>query len=229
MSNASLRAAPIRVAVVEDDDGIRASLADILGRSAACRLVGSCATAESALASLPQLAPDVVLMDINLPRMDGIECLRRLKEEMPSTQFIMVTVYGDNDRLFRSLMAGASGYLLKRSPFSKLVEAIQDAHTGGSPMSPQIARRVVQYFRGLPQPSPDLENLTPREKEILEALSQGLLYKEIVEHLGISLDTVRTYIRRIYEKLHVHSRTAAVMKYMQRPGSGGQSRAEQGQ
>jgi DNA-binding NarL/FixJ family response regulator len=217
MTTAIARAAPIRVAVVEDDEGIRASLAEILGRSEACRLVGSYANAESALTSLPRLAPEVVLMDINLPRMDGIECLGRLKEQMPATQFIMVTVYGDNERLFRSLMAGASGYLLKRSPFSKLVEAIREAHEGGSPMTPQIARRVVQYFRSLPKASPDLESLTPREKEILEALSEGMLYKEIVDHLGISLDTVRTYIRRIYEKLHVHSRTAAVMKYIKRP------------
>jgi len=214
---------PIRVALVEDDEGIRASLAEILGRSTDCRLAGSYASAESALAGVPQAKPDVVLMDINLPRMDGIECLSRLKESLPSVQFIMLTVYGDSERLFRSLMAGASGYLLKRSPFSKLVEAIREVHAGGSPMTPQLARRVVQYFRNLPRPAPEVENLTPREKEILEALSQGLLYKEIVEHLGISIDTVRTYIRRIYEKLHVHSRTAAVTKYLhqQTPTPGG--------
>jgi DNA-binding NarL/FixJ family response regulator len=213
----SAQAPPIRVAVVEDDEGIRSSLADILGRSGDCRLVGSCPNAEEALTKLPALAPEVVLMDINLPGMDGIECLRRLKDRMAETQFIMVTVYGDNERLFRSLMAGASGYLLKRAPFARLVEAIREAHTGGSPMTPQIARRVVQYFRTVPQPAAELETLTPREKEILEALSEGLLYKEIVERLGISMDTVRTYIRRIYDKLHVHSRTAAVMKFVHRP------------
>lgn len=207
---------PIRVAIVEDDEGIRASLGNMLGRSSDCRPVCSYADAEQALAELPAHRPDVVLMDINLPRMDGIECVRRLKEHLPATQFVMLTVYGDSDRLFRSLMAGASGYLLKRAPSSGLLSAIREVHAGGSPMTPQIARRVVQHFRQIPEPSPGVEKLTPREKEILAQLAQGFLYKEIGDHLGISMDTVRTYIRKIYDKLQVHSRTAAMIKYLHR-------------
>ena len=207
---------PIRVALVEDDEGIRATLGNILGRSTGCQLVCGCADAETALTRLRQHKPEVVLMDINLPRMDGIECVRQLKEQMPDTQFIMLTVYADSERLFRSLMAGASGYLLKSTPSPKLLTAVREAHAGGSPMSPQIARRVVQYFRNLPQPSSDMAKLTPREKDLLDQLSRGFLYKEIVVNLGMSLDTVRTHIRNIYEKLHVHSRTEAVVKYLQR-------------
>ena len=215
---------PIRVAIVEDDDSIRASLVNMLGRTSVCRPVCNYADAESALLGMAQHKPEVVMMDINLPGMDGVECVRRLKTEMPSAQFIMLTVYGDSERVFRSLMAGASGYLLKRTPSPALVSAIREVHAGGSPMTPQIARRVVQYFRKLPDHFSELEQLTPREKEILVQLSEGFLYKEIVDHLGISMDTVRTYIRRIYEKLHVHSRTAAVVKYL---GSSKGSSAEQ--
>ena len=206
----------IRVAIVEDDEGIRGSLVNMLSRSSDCRPVCSYADAESALADLPAHKPDVVLMDINLPRMDGIECVRRLKEQLPSTQFVMLTVYGDSGRLFRSLMAGASGYLLKRAPSTGLLAAIREVRAGGSPMTPQIARRVVQHFRGVPEPSSELEKLTPRENEILAQLAQGFLYKEIGDNLGISMDTVRTYIRKIYDKLQVHSRTAAMIKYLHR-------------
>jgi DNA-binding NarL/FixJ family response regulator len=206
----------IRVAIVEDDEGIRASLASMLSRSSDCRPVCSCPDAETALVELPAHKPDVVLMDINLPRIDGIECVRRRKEKMPAAQFMMLTVYGDSDRLFRSLMAGASGYLLKRAPASGLLAAIREVHAGGSPMTPQIARRVVQHFRKLPETSSALEKLTPREKEILGQLAQGFLYKEIGDNLGISMDTVRTYIRKIYDKLQVHSRTAAMIKYLYR-------------
>jgi len=206
----------IRVAIVEDDEGIRASLVNMLGRSSDCRPVCNYADAEAALADLPAHEPDVVLMDINLPHMDGIECVRRLKEALPTIQFVMLTVYGDSDRLFRSLMAGASGYLLKRTTSAGLLTAIREVHAGGSPMTPQIARRVVQHFRRVPEASFELEKLTPREKEILGQLAQGFLYKEIGDNLGISMDTVRTYIRKIYDKLQVHSRTAAMIKYLQR-------------
>jgi DNA-binding NarL/FixJ family response regulator len=216
MSEVAGETKPIQVALVEDDEGIRASLANILGRSPGCQLVCSCADAESALERLGQHRLDVVLMDINLPRMNGIECVRRLKQQMPKIQFIMLTVYGDNERLFRSLQAGASGYLLKTTPSAKLLAAIREVHAGGSPMTPQIARRVVQYFLTIPPPNSELEALTPRERDILDQLSQGFLYKEIVLNLGMSLDTVRTHIRNIYEKLHVRSRTEAVVKYMQR-------------
>src|ERR1019366_973422 len=216
MSARSVEARSIRVGLVEDDEGIRASLGDILGRSKTCHLVCSCADAESALTTLAQHQPEVVLMDINLPGMNGIECVRQLKKRLPATQVIMLTVYGDSERLFRSLMAGASGYLLKSTPSAKLLEAIRDVRAGGSPMTPQIARRVVQYFRTIPQPASELDLLTPREKQLLDQLSQGFLYKEIVANLGMSLDTVRTHIRNIYEKLHVHSRTEAVVKYLHR-------------
>jgi len=207
---------PIRVAIIEDDEGIRASLASMLGRSPDCRPVASYPDAESALAELPRHRPDVVLVDINLPGLDGIECVRRLKKQLPETQFIMLTVYGDGDRLFRSLMAGATGYLLKRTPSAGVVAAIREAHAGGSPMTPQIARQVVQYFRGLAEPTSELEKLSARELEILGQLSQGFLYKEIADNLGISVDTVRTHIRKIYDKLHVHSRAAAMLKFMNR-------------
>ena len=216
MSARSVEARSIRVGLVEDDEGIRASLGDILGRSKTCHLVCSCADAESALTTLAQHQPEVVLMDINLPGMNGIECVRQLKKRLPAAQVIMLTVYGDNERLFCSLMAGASGYLLKSTPSAKLLEAIQDVRAGGSPMTPQIARRVVQYFRTISQPASELDLLTPREKQLLDQLSQGFLYKEIVANLGMSLDTVRTHIRNIYEKLHVHSRTEAVVKYLHR-------------
>ena len=206
----------IRVAIVEDDPGIRASLVNMLSRSTDCRPVCSCADAETALVDLPAHKPDVVLMDINLPHIDGIECVRRLKEQMPATQFVMLTVYGDSDRLFRSLMAGASGYLLKRASSSGILTAIREVRAGGSPMTPQIARRVVQHFRQIPEQSAGVEKLTAREKEILAQLAQGFLYKEIGDNLGISMDTVRTYIRKIYDKLQVHSRTAAMIKYLHR-------------
>ncbi len=207
---------PIRVAIVEDDEGIRSSLGNMIDRSPAYRLVCSHPDAESALKDLPQQKPQVVLMDINLPQMDGVECVRRLKSKLPEAQFIMLTVYEDSDRLFKSLMVGASGYLLKRTPTPKLLAAIREAHEGGAPMTPQIARRVVQHFART-TPGSGVEKLTPRENDILEQLSKGFLYKEIVENLGISMDTVRSYIRNIYEKLHVHSRTEAVVKYLNRP------------
>lgn len=207
---------PIQVAIVEDDDEIRASLSDRIKGSSSLELVGCCADAETALSELPRSKPDVVLMDINLPRMDGVECVRRLKAQLPDTQFVMLTVYEDNNRLFQSLTAGASGYLLKRTSPAKLLAAIREAEAGGSPMTPQIARRVVQHFRNLPQPSSDLEKLTPRENDVLDQLSKGFRYKEIVENLGISQGTLNGYIRSVYEKLHVQSRTEAVVKYLKR-------------
>ena len=216
MSARCVEVRSIRVGLVEDDEGIRASLGDILARSKTCQVVCSCGDGETALTTLAEHQPEVVLMDINLPGMNGIECVRQLKKRLPAAQVIMLTVYGDNERLFRSLMAGASGYLLKSTPSAKLLEAIQDVRAGGSPMTPQIARRVVQYFRTVPQPASELDLLTPREKQLLDQLSQGFLYKEIVANLGMSLDTVRTHIRNIYEKLHVHSRTEAVVKYLHR-------------
>jgi DNA-binding NarL/FixJ family response regulator len=207
---------PIQVAIVEDDDEIRANLTHRIGASASFRLLRSYPDAESALLELPQLKPDVVLMDINLPGMDGVECVRQLKVKMPAVQFVMLTVYEDGSRLFKSLMAGASGYLLKRTPPSKLLGAIREAFEGGSPMTPQIARRVVQHFRQVPEPSSEIEKLSPREKDVLEQLAKGFRYKEIVDNLGISNGTLHSYIRNVYEKLHVHSRTEAVVKFLNR-------------
>lgn len=209
-------AMPIKVAIVEDDEEIRATLAHRLNGNSSFRVVQAYGDAESALAGLASHAPDVVLMDINLPGVDGIECVRLLKPQMPDTQFVMLTVYEDNNRLFKSLMAGASGYLLKRTPPAKLLAAIKEAREGGSPMTPQIARRVVQYFQQAPPPATELEQLTPRESDVLNQLAQGFRYKEIVGNLGISFGTLHSYIRSIYHKLHVHSRTEAVVKFLKR-------------
>jgi DNA-binding NarL/FixJ family response regulator len=205
---------PIQVAIVEDDEEIRANLTHRIRENADFTLLGSYGSAETALAELPLARPNVVLMDINLPGMDGVECVRQLKAKMPAAQFVMLTVYEDNNRLFKSLMAGASGYLLKRTPPAKLMTAIKEAHEGGSPMTPQIARRVVQHFQQLPQPASELQKLTPRETDVLNQLAKGFRYKEIVDNLGISNGTLHSYIRNIYEKLHVHSRTEAVVKFL---------------
>jgi DNA-binding NarL/FixJ family response regulator len=206
----------IRIAIVEDDDGIRASLSSMINRSSSCTLVSSYPDAESALADLPRHKPQVVLMDINLPRMDGVECVRRLRMTMTDTQFIMLTVYEDSERLFKSLMVGASGYLLKRTPSARLLQAIREVYEGGSPMTPQIARRVVLHFLKTSDSTSEMERLTVREKAILDQLSRGFQYKEIVCNLNISIGTVRGYIRNIYKKLEVHSRTEAVVKYLNR-------------
>ena len=207
---------PIQVALVEDDPEIRANLAHRIGRSPSFRLLRSYSDAESALADLPRHQPDVVLMDINLPGIDGIACVRQLKAKMPGVQFIMLTIYEDGNRLFKSLMAGASGYLLKRSPPDKLLAAIKEVHEGGSPMTPEMARRVVQHFQQIPEPASELQRLTPREQDVLDQLAKGFRYKEIEDNLGISTGTLRSYIANVYEKLHVHSRTEAVVKYLGR-------------
>ena len=204
----------IKVAIVDDDEGIRTSLAALIRRAPNLKLAGDYANAETALKEIPRHPPDVVLMDINLPGIKGHECVRQLKAALPAVQFLMLTVYEDSDSLFNSLKAGASGYLLKRTASARLLEAIRDVHAGGSPMSPQLARRVVQFFT---KPAPDassLAQLTPGEKEFLDLLANGYAYKEIADRMKISIDTVRSYVRTVYEKLHVHSRTEAVVKYL---------------
>ena len=175
-------------------------------------------SAESALAALPAAKPEVVLMDINLPGLNGIECVRQLKPLLPDTQFLMLTVYEDADHIFNALMVGATGYLLKQTPRNELLAALKQVHAGGSPMTSNIARKVVQSFQRHSQAADaaDVE-LSPREAEVLELLARGYLYKEIAEALAISLPTVNTYIRRIYEKLHVRSRAQAVAKYAHIP------------
>jgi len=204
----------IRVAIVEDDAGIRASLEALIRRAPDLSFKGGYSDAESALKEIPKQTPDVVLMDINLPGMNGVECVRHLKAAAPKVQFLMLTVYEDGESLFNSFKAGASGYLLKRTASARLLEAIRDVHAGGSPMTPQMARRVVQFFSPPPgEPSP-VSTLTPGERDFLDLLANGYAYKEIADRRKISIDTVRSYVRTVYEKLHVHSRTEAVVKYL---------------
>ncbi len=205
---------PIKVAIVDDDEGIRASLAALIRRAPSLRLAGDYPDAESALKDIPRRPPDVVLMDINLPGIKGVECVRQLKATVPEVQFLMLTVYEDSDSLFNSLKAGASGYLLKRTAASRLLQAIRDVHGGGSPMTPQLARRVVQYFSRPAAGESPVSRLTPGEREFLDQLASGYAYKEIAGRMDISIDTVRSYVRAVYEKLHVHSRTEAVVKYL---------------
>jgi DNA-binding NarL/FixJ family response regulator len=204
----------IKVAIVDDDEGIRNSLAALIRRASTLKLAGDYADAESALEDLPRNPPDVVLMDINLPGINGVECVRQLKAALPAVQFLMLTVYEDSDSLFNSLKAGASGYLLKRTASARLIEAIRDVHTGGSPMTPQLARRVVHFFARVPEGNSPVARLTPGERDFLDQLAKGYAYKEIADRLNISIDTVRSYVRTVYEKLHVHSRTEAVVKYL---------------
>lgn len=203
---------PILVSIVEDDDGVRAGLVRLIGKSKDFRLLASYFDAETALAGLPSARPDILLMDINLHAMNGIECVQKLHVLDPSLRVIMLTVYENPELIFEALRAGAIGYLLKTKLSENLLEAIHDAYRGGSPMSSQIARKVVQFFHAS-QPKEAGEQLSAREVEVLTLLSQGHLIKEISDQLGISFVTVRTYIRRIYEKLHVHSRSQAVAKF----------------
>jgi DNA-binding NarL/FixJ family response regulator len=205
---------PIKVALVEDDEGIRSSLAALIRRASNLRLAGDYPDAETALQEIPRKPPDVVLMDINLPGINGVECVRQLKLSLPEVQVLMLTVYEDSDSLFNSLKAGASGYLLKRTVPTKLLEAIRDVHMGGSPMTPQLARRLVQFFSNPASGQAAVSKLTAGEKEFLDQLARGYAYKEIADRMKISIDTVRSYVRTVYEKLHVHSRTEAVVKYL---------------
>jgi DNA-binding NarL/FixJ family response regulator len=203
----------IGVSIIEDDAPAREILSDWISRAPGFRFVSQHGSAESALEDLPTEGPAVVLVDINLPGMSGIECVRRLKPQLPGTQFVMVTVYEDANHIFNALTAGASGYLLKQTPRDELLAALKDVHAGGSPMTSNIARKVVQSFQRASPFVDESANLSPREREVLELLARGYLYKEISSTLGISTPTVNTYIRRIYEKLHVRSRAQAVAKY----------------
>ncbi|MRG44044.1 response regulator [Chitinophaga sp. SYP-B3965] len=206
----------ISVAIVEDNHDIRSAMELLINGSEGYACIGAFNNAEIALEKVPQLLPNVVLMDFNLPGMNGIECIIKLKAEYPDMQFMMLTVYEDDDKIFMALEAGASGYILKKTSPGELLDAIRDLHDGGSPMSSQIARRVVAYFQKQAKPNPALEALTSREKEILDQLSKGFLYKEIAGNLFISIETVRRHVHNIYEKLHVRSRTDAVNKYFNR-------------
>jgi DNA-binding NarL/FixJ family response regulator len=209
---------PFTVSIVEDDPLIRAGWVKIISRAPGYRCVSDFGSAEIALAEMPKNVPDFVLMDINLPGKSGIDCTRELKRRFPQIEIVMLTMFDDRDNLFEALRAGASGYLLKRTTPAALLEALKELKVGGSPMSPQIARQVVQFFRknepAAETASMGVEKLSARENEILRCLAEGRQYKEIADQLQLSMDTVRTYIRRTYEKLHVHSRTEAVVKYL---------------
>ena len=207
---------PTTVSLVEDNDQLRGTLARVLSRAEGIECLSQYRDAEAALEALPKEKPNVVLMDINLPGINGVECVRQLKQLLPSTQVIMLTAYEDTENIFNSLAAGASGYLLKRTSSAELIEAIRDVQKGGSPMTTHIARKVVQSFQSAGASAQPTENLSQREQEVLDCLSHGLMYKEIAEKLGISYETVHTYIRRIYEKLQVRTRTEAVAKFLRR-------------
>lgn len=204
----------ITIGIVEDDAVVRSSLARLTGEFPGFRCLATCATGEEALKLLPDLQPQVVLMDVHLPQMSGIECTRRLKKILPETQVLMLTVYDDSDSIFRALKAGASGYLLKRSEPEEVLEAIKDVLKGGAPMSSQIARKVVQSFRESDPVADPAARLTEREAELLSYLTKGYANKEIADRMAITVPTVRTHLRNIYEKLHVRSRTEAAVKYM---------------
>lgn len=206
----------IKVSIVEDSRGTRESLTELLGRAPGLRCVGAHSSGEKALEAIPQENPDVVLMDINLPGMSGIECVAQLKERLPKLQVLMLTTYEESDLIFDSLRNGASGYLLKNMPPADLIQAVEQVHSGGAPMSMQIARKVVSHFQQIRQPASDVERLTKREQEILALLAKGYLYKEIADQLGITLSTVRAHLHTVYEKLHVQSRTQAVVKFLGR-------------
>ena len=209
----------ITVSIVEDAQGVREGLVRLLDSAPGFRCLASYPNAEIALAEIPICPPDVVLMDIDLPGMNGVECVRKLKALLPTIRVVMLTVYENPEKIFDALSAGAVGYLLKKRLTEDLLEAVQDAYTGGAPMSSQIARKVVQFFQKIP-PTNNMDSLSARELEVLELLAKGFLVKEIADRTGLGYGTVRTYIRRVYEKLQVHSRSQAVAKYLQPRSSG---------
>ncbi len=211
----------IAVSIVDDDAEARGILSAWLRGAGGLNYIGVHGSAEAALKALPQEKPSVVLMDINMPDLSGIECVRRLKPQLPETQFVMLTVYDDPDHIFKALSCGASGYMLKRTPRAELLAAIKDVHAGGSPMNSNIARKIVQAFqRSTPAPE-QTAGLSAREREVLALLARGYLYKEISDTLQISVPTVNTHIRHIYEKLHVRSRSQAVAKFAYIPDTRG--------
>lgn len=202
----------IKIVIVEDLEEVTEGLSEFIRRDPALQLLSTFRTAEAAALELPLLKPDIVIMDINLPGMTGIECIRQVKKTGVQMQFMMFTVYENNDQVFEALKAGASGYLLKKTPPLQIIEAVKELYEGGSPMSASIARKLVTLFQEQPGANAAAAVLTPREKEVLECLAKGMLYKEIADQLGISFHTVRQHIGKIYEKLHVQNKTEAINK-----------------
>ena len=205
----------ISVAIVDDDIGIRRNLARFIGDAPGFRCASLCASGEEALRVIPNQPPDVVLMDIQMPGMSGIDCTAALKEKLPALRVMMLTVYEDSDAIFAALKAGANGYLLKRSAPARLIEAIKDLHQGGAPMTSEIARKVIDSFHAAKQVMHPGDQLTQREEEVLQYLAKGFTPKEIAAKMKLTYDTVRVHLKHVYEKLHVHSRTEAVLKYRQ--------------
>ena len=205
----------IRVALVEDNPKLRKSLSTLLNSTSDLHCVETCADGETALRQLPSAAPDIVMMDIHLPGMSGIECVARLSERLPQVRIVMLTAFESSEEIFDSLSAGAHGYLLKSTAPEQLLDSIREVAAGGSPISGSVARKIVDFFRSKPA-SPSVEALAPREREVLKLLAEGCPYKEIAATMQVTLGTVRTYIERIYQKLHVHSRTEAAAKYFGR-------------
>jgi len=203
----------INVAIVEDNRTTREGLETIVNLSKEFRCVRTCSTAEEALKVLPDIKPDLVLMDIQLPSMSGVECVAQLKELLPAMKAIMVTVYEDPDRIFRALRAGASGYLLKRSTPEEVLHAMREVQQGGGAMSGEIARKVIGYFQEQAAAKAEVDDLTQREREVLELVVHGLTNKEIAERLSVTAEGVRWHLKHIYQKFHVHSRTEAVLKF----------------
>lgn len=206
----------ISLAIVEDLDEVREGLQQFISLNKEFLILDTFKTAEEAVYELPKLKPDIVIMDINLPGMNGIGCIKEVKNKIPETQFMMFTVYENDEKVFEALKAGASGYLLKNTGLLQMIEALKELHSGGSPMSANIARKLVTVFREQELHFDNVEGLSPRENEILQCLSKGLLYKEIAEQLSISVSTVRQHIHKIYEKLHVQNRTEAINKAMRK-------------
>jgi len=205
---------PIKVSIVEDNDPVRESLMSLIDGARGFRCVSAHRSAEAALVLLPEEKPDVVLMDIHLPRLSGIECVRKLKAAQPDLLVLMLTAYQDDDLIFQALKAGANGYLVKQTPPSEILAAIQEVHGGGAPMSSNIARKVIQSFHQTEPNQFPTETLSWREREVLELLAKGYMNKEIADILAIAFQTVHTHVRNIYSKLHVRSRTEAVAKYL---------------
>ena len=207
----------VSIAIVEDNATVRSSLEQVISETPGFECVCTCPDAEHALRKIPKAKPDVIIMDIELPKVSGIECTARLKRLLPESRILILTVYKDHDQIFKALEAGANGYLLKRSSPEEIIRAIQDVKDGGAPMSAEIANMVVRSFHKRGSAASEIDSLTKREAEILAFLAQGFASKEIADRLGISYDTVCSHLGRVYEKLHVRSRTEAVIKYFQSP------------